>query len=182
MLRLLGLSGSLRQDSHNTNLLRAAAALLPQGVELEVYDGLRELPPYDADLDIQPAGEAVARLRDAIADADGLVIATPEFNGSTPGVLKNALDWVVGSGELMDKPVALLNASVQSTFAHPQLAETLTVMSARVVSGASLTIPVARRGVDGATLAADTAVAEPLRAAIRALLEAIGEPPIPSGC
>jgi chromate reductase len=69
MLRILGLSGSLRQDSHNTNLLRAAAELLPPGVELEIYDGLRELPPYDADLDVEPADEAVARLRDAIADA-----------------------------------------------------------------------------------------------------------------
>ena len=84
MLRLLGLSGSLRQDSHNTNLLRAAAALLPQGVELEVYDGLRELPPYDADLDIQPADQAVARLRDAIADADGLVIRHPRVQRVNP--------------------------------------------------------------------------------------------------
>ena len=114
MLRLLGLSGSLRQDSHNTNLLRAAAALLPQGVELEVYDGLRELPPYDAGLDIQPADEAVARLRDAIADADGLVIATPEFNGSIPGVLKNALDWAsrpFPDNSLRGKPVAVIGAS-----------------------------------------------------------------------
>jgi chromate reductase len=114
MLRILGLSGSLRQDSHNTNLLRAAAALLPPGVGLEVYDGLRQLPPYDADLDVEPADEAVARLRDAIADADGLVIATPEFNGSIPGVLRNALDWVsrpFPDNSLRGKPVAVIGAS-----------------------------------------------------------------------
>jgi chromate reductase len=114
MLRIVGLSGSLRQDSHNTNLLRAAAALLPPGVELEVYDRLRDLPPYDADLDVDPADEAVARLRDAIADADGVVIATPEFNGSIPGVLKNALDWAsrpFPDNSLRGKPVAVIGAS-----------------------------------------------------------------------
>ena len=114
MLRILGLSGSLRQESHNTNVLRSAAELLPPGVELEIYDGLRELPPYDADLDVEPADEAVARLRDAIADADGVVIATPEFNGSIPGVLKNALDWAsrpFPDNSLRGKPVAVIGAS-----------------------------------------------------------------------
>ena len=114
MLRILGLLGSLRQESHNTNVLRSAAELLPPGVELEIYDGLRELPPYDADLDVEPADEAVARLRDAIADADGVVIATPEFNGSIPGVLKNALDWAsrpFPDNSLRGKPVAVIGAS-----------------------------------------------------------------------
>jgi chromate reductase, NAD(P)H dehydrogenase (quinone) len=114
VLRILGLSGSLRQDSHNTNLLRAAVELLPPGVELKIYDGLRELPPFDADLDVEPADEAVARLRDAIAHADGVVIATPEFNGSIPGVLKNALDWAsrpFPDNSLRGKPVAVIGAS-----------------------------------------------------------------------
>ena len=139
MLRLLGLSGSLRQDSHNTNLLRAAAALLPQGVELEVYDGLRELPPYDADLDIQPADEAVARLRDAIADADGLVIATPEFNGSIPGVLKNALDWAsrpFPDNALRGKPVAVIGASTGlfgAVWAQAETRKVLGVVGADVI-------------------------------------------------
>ena len=88
MLRILGISGSLREGSHNTSLLRAAANLLPPGVELEIYDSLRELPPYDADRDVEPADPAVARLREAIAATDGVLIATPEFNGSIPGVLK----------------------------------------------------------------------------------------------
>src|SRR5438067_1289340 len=114
MLRILGISGSLREGSHNTSLLRAAAKLLPSGVELEIYDGLRELPPYDADRDIEPADSAVERLRDAIADADGLLIATPEFNGSIPGVLKNALDWAsrpFPDRALRGKPVAVIGAS-----------------------------------------------------------------------
>jgi chromate reductase len=113
-MRILGISGSLRRGSHNTNLLRAAADLLPPGVELDVFDGLRELPPYDADLDVEPADPAVGRLRDAIASADGVLIATPEYNGSIPGVLKNALDWAsrpFPDNALRGKPVAVIGAS-----------------------------------------------------------------------
>src|SRR5919109_1647369 len=113
-MRILGLSGSLRRDSHNTSLLRAAAMSLPLGVELDLYDELGELPHYNADLDDEPPLESVARLRDAIADADGVLIATPEFNGSIPGVLKNALDWAsrpFPGNALRGKPVAVVGAS-----------------------------------------------------------------------
>lgn len=114
MLRILGISGSLRRGSHNTSLLRAAAKLLPPGVELEVYEGLRDLPPYDPDRDTQPAEPAVAQLRQAIADADGVLIATPEYNGSIPGLLKNALDWAsrpFPDNVLRGKPVSVVGAS-----------------------------------------------------------------------
>lgn len=113
-MKILGVSGSLRRGSHNTALLRAAANALPSGVELEVYEGLGDLPHYDADLDVEPAHEDVARLREAIADADGVLIATPEFNGSIPGVLKNALDWAsrpFPDNSLKGKPVAVVGAS-----------------------------------------------------------------------
>jgi chromate reductase, NAD(P)H dehydrogenase (quinone) len=112
--RILGISGSLRRGSHNTNLLRAAAELLPPGAELEVYEGLRDLPPYDPDLDVEPAHPAVARLREAIASADGVLISVPEYNGSIPGVLKNALDWAsrpFPDNALRGKPVAVIGAS-----------------------------------------------------------------------
>jgi chromate reductase, NAD(P)H dehydrogenase (quinone) len=113
-MKILGISGSLRRGSHNTALLRAAASALPSGVELEVYDGLADLPHYDADLDVDPAPEAVARLREAIEEADGVLIATPEFNGSIPGALKNALDWAsrpFPDSSLKGKPVAVVGAS-----------------------------------------------------------------------
>ncbi len=113
-MRILGISGSLRRGSHNTSLLRAAAKLLPPGVELEVYEDLGGLPLYDPGRDIQPAEPAVARLRRAIADADGVLIATPEYNGSMPGVLKNALDWAsrpFPDNVLREKPVAVIGAS-----------------------------------------------------------------------
>ena len=113
-MRILGISGSLRRDSHNTSLLRAAAMSLPSGVELELFDGLGDLPHYNADIDEDPAPEAVAHLREAIADADGVLIATPEFNGSIPGVLKNALDWAsrpFPDNALRGMPVAVVGAS-----------------------------------------------------------------------
>lgn len=113
-MRVLGISGSLRRDSHNTQLLRAAAALLPPGAELEIFDSLKAIPPYDADDDgeVQPRGVRV--LKQAIADADVVLIATPEYNGSLPGVLKNALDWVsrpLATSPLRGKPVAVIGAS-----------------------------------------------------------------------
>lgn len=114
MLRILGISGSLRRGSHNTSLLRAAAKLLPSGVALEIYEGLGDLPPYDPDRDTQPAEPAVAGLRQAIADADGVLISTPEYNGSIPGLLKNALDWAsrpFPDNVLRGKPVAVMGAS-----------------------------------------------------------------------
>src|ERR671930_1671796 len=113
-MRILGLSGSLRRDSHNTSLLRAAAMSLPPGVELDLYDELDDLPHYNADIDGEPAPEPVARLREAISVADGVLIATPEFNGSIPGALKNALDWAsrpFPDNALRGKPVAVVGAS-----------------------------------------------------------------------
>ncbi|MEU9878462.1 NADPH-dependent FMN reductase [Streptomyces phaeochromogenes] len=92
-MRILAISGSLRQDSFNTRLLRALPPLAPEGMEIELFDGLGEVPPYDQDLDVVDAPKPVQRLRTAIAEADGLIIATPEYNGSIPGVLKNAIDW-----------------------------------------------------------------------------------------
>lgn len=141
MLRILGISGSLREGSHNTNLLRAAASLLPPGAELEIYDGLRELPPYDADRDLEPADPAVARLREAIAGADGVVIATPEFNGSIPGVLKNALDWAsrpFPDNALRGKPVAVIGASTGlfgAVWAQADVRKVLGIVGADVIDG-----------------------------------------------
>src|SRR6476619_5132735 len=92
-MKVLGISGSLRRDSHNRGLLLEAAKALPAGVEFELYDRLGALPYYDEDADVQPADPEVQALRDAIADADAVLFATPEYNGSVPGALKNAIDW-----------------------------------------------------------------------------------------
>ena len=113
-MRILGISGSLRGDSHNTRLLRAAAEMLPPGAELELFDGLAALPAYDEDLDLDPPLKAVEHLRAAIASADALLISTPEYNASVPGGLKNAVDWAsrpFPDNALRGKPVAVIGAS-----------------------------------------------------------------------
>jgi chromate reductase len=140
-VKILGISGSLRSQSHNTNLLRAAAELLPPGVELELWDGLKEVPPYDQDDDVQPAPQPVAALRGAIAGADAVLFATPEYNSSVPGVLKNALDWVsrpLKTNALRNKPVAVVGASTGAfgaVWSQAELRKVLAAIGARVVDG-----------------------------------------------
>jgi chromate reductase len=140
-VRILGISGSLRADSYNTKLLRAAADLLPRDVELELWSGLKAVPPYDEDDDVQPAPAAVAELRAAIAAADAVLFATPEYNASIPGVLKNALDWVsrpLRSNPLRSKPVAVVGASTGAfgaVWSQAELRKVLASIGARVVEG-----------------------------------------------
>ena len=139
-MRILGISGSLRRDSHNTALLRAAAELLPPGVELELFDGLKAIPPYDADDDAPELhSPAVVALYDAIRRADAVLISTPEYNHSIPGVLKNALDWAsrpVATNVLRGKPVAVVGASTGlfgAVWAQAEVRKVLAAIGAQVV-------------------------------------------------
>jgi chromate reductase len=171
-MRILGLSGSLRRDSLNTTLLRAAATQLPPGVTLEVYDGLRDLPPYDADLDVEPSHAAVSALRQALVDADGVLIATPEFNGSVPGVLKNALDWAsrpFPDSALRATPVAVIGASTGmfgAVWAQAETRKILGVIGADVID-AELPIGQAHAAFDSDESLLD----DDQRAALRSLIE-----------
>lgn len=171
-MRLLTISGSLRAVSSNTTLLDAVALVAPDDLHVTRYDGLAELPPFNPDLDVEPAHPAVARYRAALVAADAIVISSPEYAHGVPGALKNALDWVVGSGELIARPIAVLNPSPFSGFAYPQLVETLTVMSARVISEASITLRVSGRRLDARAIAADPELAGPLREALGVLARA----------
>ena len=111
-MKLLGISGSLRRASHNTALLRAAARRLPAGVELELWDGLKAIPPYDEDDDSVEAPAAVVALRRAIAGADAVLFSTPEYNSSVPGQLKNALFGAVWSQAELRKVLGAIGARV----------------------------------------------------------------------
>src|SRR5262245_30526458 len=106
-MRLLGISGSLRAASSNTAALRAAALLSPEGVSVEIYDGIGDLPHFNPDLDEDEPPPAVARFRGLVGAADGLLISSPEYAHGMPGTMKNALDWLVASREIVGKPVAL---------------------------------------------------------------------------
>jgi chromate reductase len=137
-MRILGLSGSLRRDSYNSMLLRTAAELLPSGAELEVYDGLRAVPPYDADDDAGVTPAEVRELREAVAEADAVLIATPEYNASVPGALKNALDWISrphATNPLRGKPAAVVGASTGmfgAVWAQAEMRKVLQTIGARV--------------------------------------------------
>jgi chromate reductase, NAD(P)H dehydrogenase (quinone) len=137
-MRILAISGSLRRGSHNTMLLRAAEELLPPGDELVLWDGLREVPPYDEDDDVDPAPAAVASLRAAVAEADAVLIATPEYNSSVPGALKNALDWAsrpYATNVFRSKPVAVIGSSTGlfgAVWAQAEARKVLGTMGARV--------------------------------------------------
>jgi chromate reductase len=137
-MRILGISGSLRAESHNSRLLAAAASLLPADVEYVRYDALKSLPPFDED-DEQSPGEEVERLRGEIAAADGLLFATPEYNSSIPGQLKNAVDWAsrpFDTAALRGKNAAVIGASTSmfgAVWAQAELRKTLGAAGARVV-------------------------------------------------
>ncbi|HEV7772755.1 MAG TPA: NAD(P)H-dependent oxidoreductase [Conexibacter sp.] len=138
-MRVLGLSGSLRRDSHNRALLRAAAAELRPDAELVEWDRIAELPAYDEDLDTAPAPEPVRALREAIADADAILIATPEYNASLPGALKNALDWASrphAENPLRGKPAAVVGASTGlfgAVWAQAEARKVLATIGAQVL-------------------------------------------------
>ena len=172
-MRILTISGSLRASSSNTALLQAAAALAPQDVEVVLYDGLADLPHFNPDLDGETVAPAVSGWRSKLRDADGVVFSVPEYAHGVPGVLKNSLDWVVGSGELVDKPVTLFNSSPRGTYAQASLTETLTVMSAKVVPEASVTLQLLGKGVTASQIVADPAMAAVVRSALDVFAGAI---------
>jgi len=138
-VRVLGISGSLRRGSFNAALLRVAAERLPAGAELALFDRLREVPPYDEDVDVAREPAAVHELREAVREADAVLIATPEYNSSIPGQLKNALDWVsrpAGRSALRGKPVAVIGASTGmfgAVWAQAELRKVLAAMGGRVI-------------------------------------------------
>jgi NAD(P)H-dependent FMN reductase len=174
-MRLLTVSGSLREGSSNTALLDAVAALAGADVQVTAFRELADVPAFNPDLEgaAGPRHAAVAAWGDALSGADAVLISSPEYAHGVPGVLKNALDWVVGSGELVGKPVGVLNASSASQYAHPQLLETLRVMSAVLVPDACRIIDIPRRGVTVAGLIADPVIASMLRDACVALQAAV---------
>jgi len=175
-VRILAISGSLRDDSHNTELLRAAAAIAPEGVELEFFDGLKDVPPYDADDDVpgdQPF--AVGRFKGALREADAVLISTPEYNSSIPGVLKNALDWAsrpLVESPVRNKPVAVLSSSTGmfgGVWAAAETRKVLGALGARTLED-TVSVPKAdQRLAEGV----DATLRDELRTVVSALAAAV---------
>ena len=175
-MSVLGISGSLRRDSHNTRLLRAAGEIVErQGAEFELFDDLKAIPPYDEDDDVGEGPGAVARLREAIAEADAILFATPEYNSSIPGVLKNAVDWAsrpAGESPLRNKPVAVIGASTGmfgAVWAQAELRKVLGATGARVAE-VELAVGHAHAHLEPSGHPSDPAQEEALRDAVGVLL------------
>ena len=180
MTKILGISGSLRRGSYNARLLEAVAELLPEGVELELFDGLKAVPPYDEDDDVEPAPDPAARLRATIAGADAIFIATPEYNSSVPGQLKNALDWAsrpLMTNSMRFKPVAVAGASTGAfgaVWAQGELRKVLAAMGARVVE-AEVAVGHAPTRFDEEGRLVDEEIREQLAELLNVLIAAVAE-------
>lgn len=171
MIRILAISGSLRPDSTNTRLLRAAAMLTPREVEISLYPGLGALPHFIPNMTPEPA--SVADLRARIRNSDGIVIASPEYAHGIAGVLKNALDWLVAAEEFVGKPVALFNASPRASHAQASLIEVITTMSGRIIPEAAATVQLLGAHLDEAAIVAHPQIANAVRMALENFARAI---------
>ncbi len=171
-MTILAIAGSLRAASSNASLVRALAPLAPEDVQVSVFSGLEHLPLFSPDLD--PPPEAVVEFRAQARAASGVVICTPEYAYGMPGALKNALDWLVSSGELYQKPVAALSASPSAEGGAQALAglrQTLTALGAVVPPEASFAIGLVKQKLDG-DMVTDPALQAELRRALAALIQA----------
>jgi chromate reductase, NAD(P)H dehydrogenase (quinone) len=179
-MRVLGISGSLRRDSLNSALLRAAAERLPAGAELVTFERLREIPPYDADLETVETPDAVRELREAMREADAVLVATPEYNHSIPGVLKNALDWAsrpAGRSALNGTPAAVVGASTGmfgAVWAQAETRKVLGALGGRVVE-AELPVAHADHLLTGDRLELDPARSERLEELLAQLVASVEE-------
>jgi NAD(P)H-dependent FMN reductase len=171
-VKVLGISGSLRAASLNSMLLRATARLAPTAMQIDVYPSLADIPLFNPDIEATDP-EPVRKLRRAIRDADALIIASPEYAHGITGVMKNALDWMVGTDAFVYKPVAIFNASPSSVHADAALREVLTVMSAHIIDEASIAIQIRGSRLDECGIANDAERASTIGRALGALLRTV---------
>ena len=174
-MRILAISGSLRSDSNNTALLRALREEALAGIEIEPWHGLKELPAYDADDDVVPGPDSVEAFRELVREVDGVFFATPEYNSSVRGALKNALDWAsrpLATNTFRNKPVAVISSSAGAfggVWAAAELRKVLGAMGARVTE-AELSVGHAHEKFDESGRLTDEDVRQGLRDALETLV------------
>ena len=179
-MKILAISGSLRAASINSALLRTAALLAPPEVDITLCSMIGDLPLFNPDLELQ-VPSSVARLREAVAAADALLIASPEYAHGVTGTIKNMLDWLVSFESFYNKPVALLNASPRAHHADFAMREILKTMSAAIVEDASFTIPLMGANITEESMASSPVISQAIRDALAALYRAVASKSILDG-
>ena len=172
-MQFLAISGSLRAASTNSSLLRAAAVLAPEDVTVNFYDELGSLPHFNPDMDNAPPPNSVARFRQQLRSAAGVIISTPEYAHGVPGALKNALDWLVASETFAGKPTMLINTSPRAFHAQASLREILSTMAARLIPEAFASISLTGTAATADDILADPVCAQRLKESLEALIAAI---------
>jgi len=177
-VKVLAISGSLRKSSVNTAVLRVAAALAPPGVEITLYGDIAHIPAFDPDLDADGAAPtSVLAFREAVDEADGVLIASPEYAHGVSGVLKNALDWLVSCTlAFYGKPVALLNTSPRASIAYNSLKEIIRTMAGNIVEEASRVIPLPNMTITYEQIVAHPLLSEKIHSSVLALRDSIVAP------
>ena len=169
-INILAISGSLRADSSNNIIINTAAALVPDNVNFSIYEGLGTLPPFN---DSKEPAQEVIDFRNILKAADGIFICSPEYAFGVPGVLKNALDWTVSSGEFVNKPVALITAATGGNNAHASLLLTFTALSTQISEESKLLISFVRSKLNEKGEVKDPAVVQAIRSVIESLIHTI---------
>ncbi|WP_459502704.1 NADPH-dependent FMN reductase [Bacillus sp. C1] len=174
--KIIAISGSIREGSSNTNILKALAAFIPEDVAYTIYTGIEELPHFNPDIDRVKAPVVVEDFRKKLNEAHALIICTPEYAKGIPGVLKNALEWLVSSAELYKKPVAVITASPSITGgdkAHESLLLTLGMLDTIVVANGSLLVPSVRTKFSNDAKVTDESTKQALIALVNSLVDEI---------
>ena len=175
MKKILGISGSLRAKSTNLSIIENIAAMYADRIDVTIYDGLADLPHFNPDLEKGASIAEVEDFRQRIRESDGVLICTPEYVFSIPGVLKNALEWTVGTSDFAGKPTALITASASGEKTHESLFLVLKTIEARITERAALLISGARGKVNSAGRIIDAATIEAINLLMESFLRTIDE-------
>ena len=170
--RLLAISGSLRKTSYNSAAIKALASLAPSHIEVFVFDGVQDLPLFNPDREDEEIN-SVMMLKTSLQQADGLIIASPEYAHGISGVMKNCLDWLVSGEEFINVPIALINTSPRASIAQKALREVINTMSGKIIEEASISVPLLGSNHNAEAIIADPVISKILSAALQAFHEAI---------
>jgi chromate reductase, NAD(P)H dehydrogenase (quinone) len=175
-IKILAISGSLRKKSSNTNVLYAISNLRPENTDFQFYEGLEHLPHFNPEIDTDSPPDPVKDLRNQLKLADGVIICTPEYARGVPGSLKNALDWIVSSGEFVNKPVAVISASSRSSGgdkAHESIMLTLEMIEAKIPKESTLRIGTVGTKINNKIEILDPTTSEQLKSVLNSLISSI---------